>query len=68
MQIMERIYINYSTEELQDVDLEDGDDIFIHQLSNTPRNVIRIKGETTCWLLSYEEGINLGDLIKLIHI
>ena len=62
----ERIYINYSTEELQDVDLEDGDDIFIHQLSNTPRNVIRIKGETTsAGLYAYEEGINLGDLIKL---
>lgn len=62
----ERIYKNYSLEELQDVELKDGDDIFIHQLSNTPRNVIRIIGETTSvGLYAYEEGINLGDLIKL---
>ena len=33
----ERIYANHSFEQIKDLILDDGDEIFIHSLSNTPR-------------------------------
>lgn len=61
----ERIYANYSFEQIKDLILDDGDEIFIHSLSNTPRNVIKVVGEiSSTGLYAYEEGMTLQDLIK----
>ena len=61
----ERIYLNYSLSEIQNVSLKDGDEIFIHSLPNTPRNVVRIVGEiSSSGSVAFEPNLTLEDLIK----
>ena len=61
----ERIYKNYTYEEFKSVELFDGDEIFIHKLSNTPRNIVKIYGElASLGNFAYEENLSLSDIIK----
>ncbi len=61
----ERIFNNFSSEQLKDIKLKDGDEIFVHSLSNTPRNIIQIKGElATSGSLAYEKDLTLEQIIK----
>ena len=61
----ERIYKNYTLEEIKNVELTDGDEIFIHKLSNTPRNIVKIFGElASLGNFAYEENLSLTDIIK----
>ncbi len=61
----ERIFKSYSFSSIKEIDLKDGDEIFVHKLSNTPRNQIRVVGETTSeGLYAYEDGITLEKLIN----
>ncbi len=61
----ERIYQNYSLSEILNVPLKDGDEIFIHSLPNTPRNLVRIIGETSAsGSVAFEPNLTLEDLIK----
>tara|TARA_B100000989_G_scaffold176892_1_gene132813 strand:- start:3274 stop:5874 length:2601 start_codon:yes stop_codon:yes gene_type:complete len=61
----ERIYKNYTYEEIKSVELFDGDEIFIHKLSNTPRNIVKIYGElASLGNFAYEENLSLSDIIK----
>jgi polysaccharide export outer membrane protein len=60
----ERVFKNYSFQEIKSANLNDGDEIFVHQLSNTPRNKIKIMGEIASpGSIAFEEGLSLGDLI-----
>ena len=60
----ERVYKNFSSSEMNDLILKDGDEIFINKLSNTPRNIIKISGElATTGYAAFEEGMILSDLI-----
>lgn len=60
----ERIYTNIELSEIPNISLFDGDEIFVHKLSNTPRNIIHIKGETTAeGIVAYEENLRLNQLI-----
>lgn len=61
----ERIYKNFTFEEIKNVELTDGDEIFIHKLSNTPRNIVKIFGElASLGNFAYEEDLSLTDIIK----
>ncbi len=61
----ERIYKNFTFEEIKNVELTDGDEIFIHKLSNTPRNIVKIFGElASLGNFAYEENLSLTDIIK----
>ena len=61
----ERIFKNYSFNQINDLNLADGDEIFVHRLSNTPRNIIEIIGEIASpGSIAYEENITLEKLIK----
>ena len=61
----ERIYKNFSEDEISNIDLKDGDEIFIHNLSNTPRNIIKIIGEiSSSGSVAYEENLSLEKIIK----
>ncbi len=61
----ERLFTNYSYEKIQNIELKDGDEIFVHKLSNTPRNIINISGEiASSGVYAYEEGLTLEDIIK----
>ena len=61
----ERVFNNYNLEQLSKIVLKDGDEFFIHKLSNTPRNVIQVKGSTTAvGSYAYEDGIYLEDIIS----
>ncbi len=61
----ERIYLNYSLDEILNVPLKDGDEIFIHSLSNTPRNVVKIIGEiSSSGSVAFESNLTLEDLIN----
>ena len=61
----ERVFNNYNLEQLSKIALKDGDEFFIHKLSNTPRNVIQVKGSTTAvGSYAYEDGIYLEDIIS----
>ena len=61
----ERFFANYSFEEISSVPLKDGDEVFVHKLSNTPRNIVRIYGEiATPGSVAFEEGLTLEDVIK----
>ena len=43
----ERIFVNYTFKEIKNISLKDGDEIFVHSLPSTPRNIIKIIGETS---------------------
>ena len=61
----ERIYLNYSLSEILNVSLKDGDEIFIHSLPNTPRNLVKIVGEISAsGSVAFESNLTLEDLIK----
>ena len=61
----ERIYLNYSLSEILNVPLKDGDEIFIHSLPNTPRNLVKIIGEISAsGSVAFESNLTLEDLIK----
>ena len=60
----ERIYKNFSYNEITNVSLKDGDEIFIHSLPSTPRNIIKIIGEiSSSGSVAFEQGLTLEDLI-----
>ena len=61
----ERVFKNYSFQQIKSESLNDGDEIFVHQLSNTPRNIIKIIGEIASpGSIAFEEGLSLVDLIS----
>ncbi len=61
----ERIFKNYSLDELKDITLKDGDDIYVHRLSNTPRNIIKIVGNIASeGFVAYEKDLTLEKVIK----
>ena len=61
----ERVFKNYSFKQIKSESLNDGDEIFVHQLSNTPRNIIKIIGEIASpGSIAFEEGLSLVDLIS----
>lgn len=61
----ERIYKNLTFDKINSESLKDGDDIFIHSFSNTPRNIIKVVGETSSsGVFAFEEGLKIRDLIK----
>ena len=61
----ERYFANYKYEDLESIKLYDGDEVFVHKLSNTPRNIIRIIGElASSGSVAYEEGLTISDVIK----
>ena len=61
----ERFFANYDFQTISSISLKDGDEIFVHRLSNTPRNIVRINGEiATPGSVAYEKGLTLGNIIK----
>ncbi len=61
----ERIYKNLSLDEISEVVLKDGDEIFVHTLSNTPRNIIKVVGEiSSSGSVAFEEGLSLEDIVR----
>ena len=61
----ERVFKNFNLEEINQLKLEDGDEIFVHKLSNTPRNIIKLTGEIASpGSIAYEQGLILEDIIK----
>ena len=61
----ERIFKNYRSDQVNDLNLADGDEIFVHRLSNTPRNIIEMIGEIASpGSIAYEDNITLEKLIK----
>jgi len=60
----ERIYKNFKSSELKSIQLNDGDEIFVNRLSNTPRNIIKVIGEIASpGYMAFEEDITLDKLI-----
>ena len=61
----ERIFVNYTFKEITNILLKDGDEIFVHSLPSTPRNIIKIVGETSAaGSVAFEKNLTLEDLIK----
>jgi protein involved in polysaccharide export with SLBB domain len=61
----ERVFKNLSLNEISTVELNDGDEIFVHKLSNTPRNIVKIIGEiATTGSVAFEGGLTLEQIIK----
>jgi len=61
----ERFFANYTLEDIASISLKDGDEIFVHKLSNTPRNIVKIYGEiATPGSVAFEDGLVLEDVIK----
>ena len=61
----ERIFENFSLEEIKDIKLTDGDEIQVHSFPNTPRNEIMIVGTTSAiGSIAYEDGLALEDIIQ----
>ncbi len=61
----ERIFKNLTLEEISQISLKDGDEIFVHNLSSTPRNVIKIIGEiSSSGSVAFEDGLTLEEVIK----
>ena len=61
----ERIFENFTFDEIQGIELTDGDEIRVHSLPNTPRNKIMILGTTSAkGSIAYEDGISLEDIIQ----
>ena len=61
----ERVYLNLTLSEIQNITLKDGDEIFIHSLPNTPRNVVKIVGEISAsGSVAFEPKLTLEDIIK----
>ncbi len=61
----ERLYENFSLTEILNISLKDGDEIFVHSLPSSPRNIIKIIGEISSQgSVAYEQNITLEDLIK----
>ena len=61
----ERVFKNFSLKEISAIELNDGDEIFVHKLSNTPRNIVKIIGEiATQGSVAFESGLTLEQIIK----
>ena len=61
----ERIFENFSMEEIKGIKLTDGDEIQVHSFPNTPRNKIMIVGTTSAkGSIAYEDGLALEDIIQ----
>lgn len=61
----ERFFRNYDFKTISKIPLKDGDEIFVHRLSNTPRNIVRISGEiATPGSVAFEEGLTLQNIIR----
>jgi|TARA_A100001015_G_scaffold175733_1_gene195472 polysaccharide export outer membrane protein len=61
----ERIYKNFNFEDIKNSNLLDGDEIFVHKISYTPRNIIKVKGHlSSVGDFAYEKNISLEDLIS----
>lgn len=61
----ERVYKNLSLDEISEVVLKDGDEIVVHTLSNTPRNIIKVAGEiSSSGSVAFEEGLSLEDIVR----
>tara|TARA_X000000950_G_C13916462_1_gene661263 strand:+ start:1600 stop:4188 length:2589 start_codon:yes stop_codon:yes gene_type:complete len=61
----ERFFSNFTLEDIASISLKDGDEIFVHKLSNTPRNIVKIYGEiATPGSVAFEDGMVLEDVIK----
>ncbi len=65
----ERIFDNFSFKEAEKIKFNDGDEIRIHSLSNTPRNKILVKGSTSIeGSIAFEDGLSLEDIITPNYI
>lgn len=61
----ERIFKNLNFEDIRDSNLLDGDEILVHKISYTPRNIIKVKGHlSSVGDFAYEKNISLEDLIS----
>ena len=61
----ERIFKNYPEDKISEIKLEDGDEIYIHKMPNTPRNIIKIFGETTSkGSIAFEKNLSVSEIIK----
>ena len=61
----ERLFANYNLKDISSIPLKDGDEIFVHKLSNTPRNIVKIFGEiATPGSVAFEDGLMLQDVLK----
>ncbi len=61
----ERIFKNYPDDKISEIKLEDGDEIYIHKMPNTPRNIIKIFGETASkGSIAFEENLSVSEIIK----
>ena len=56
----ERIFRNFTYEDIIDSDLSDGDEIYVHNLANTPRNIVKVIGElANTGSIAYEKDLKL---------
>ncbi len=61
----ERVFKNLNLDQINQIELNDGDEIYVNKLSNTPRNIIKIIGElASTGYAAFEEGITLKDVIS----
>ncbi len=61
----ERIFKNYPHDKISEIKLEDGDEIYIHKMPNTPRNIIKIFGETASkGSIAFEKNLSVSEIIK----
>tara|TARA_A100001015_G_scaffold4286_1_gene5579 strand:- start:6203 stop:8788 length:2586 start_codon:yes stop_codon:yes gene_type:complete len=61
----ERIFQNLQYSELENLILEDGDELYVHKLSNTPRNIVKVIGESTSsGNYAFEKGLTLEEIIQ----
>ncbi len=61
----ERVFKNLQLSDLENFQLEDGDEFYVHKLSNTPRNIVKVLGESTSsGIYAFEEGLTLEEIIQ----
>ena len=61
----ERIFKNYPHDKISEIKLEDGDEIYIHKMPNTPRNIIKIFGETASkGSIAFEKNLFVSEIVK----
>ena len=61
----ERFFRNFTYEDILDSDLSDGDEIYVHNLANTPRNIVKVIGElANTGSIAYEKDLKLSQLIS----
>ena len=61
----ERVFKNLKYKDFKNFQLEDGDELHVHKLSNTPRNIVKVVGESTSsGNYAFEEGLTLEEIIQ----